>query len=79
MSVPYRRVLLKLSGESFGGGKLGVDPIIVRSVARQIAAVVAKGAQVSVVVGAAPTSAVPNCSAAAWTATAPTTWACWAP
>ena len=51
MPEPYRRVLLKLSGEAFGGGKLGVDPDIVRSVARQIAAVVATGTQVSVVVG----------------------------
>lgn len=51
MPKPYRRVLLKLSGEAFGGGKLGVDPIIVASVARQIAAVVATGAQVAVVVG----------------------------
>ena len=51
MPEPFRRVLLKLSGEAFGGGKLGVDPIIVASVARQIAAVVATGAQVAVVVG----------------------------
>lgn len=51
MPEPYSRVLLKLSGESFGGGKLGVDPTIVRSVARQIAKVVATGAQVAVVVG----------------------------
>lgn len=51
MSEPYRRVLLKLSGESFGGGKLGVDPTIVKSVARQIAQVVSEGAQVAVVVG----------------------------
>ena len=33
MPEPFRRVLLKLSGEAFGGGKLGVDPIIVASVA----------------------------------------------
>ena len=51
MPEPFRRVLLKLSGEAFGGGKLGVDPIIVASVAGQIAAVVATGAQVAVVVG----------------------------
>ena len=35
-----RRVLLKLSGEVFGGGKLGVDPDTVRSIAQQIAATV---------------------------------------
>ncbi|GAA2184534.1 UMP kinase [Brooklawnia cerclae] len=51
MTEPFRRVLLKLSGEAFGGGRLGVDPVIVRSVARQIAAVVATGTQVAVVVG----------------------------
>ncbi|MET1035526.1 MAG: UMP kinase [Arthrobacter sp.] len=35
--APRRRVLLKLSGEVFGGGKLGVDPVTVRGVAEQIA------------------------------------------
>ena len=47
----YRRVVLKLSGEAFGGGAVGVDPGIVRGVARQIAAGVAAGVQVAVVVG----------------------------
>ncbi|MEO6310176.1 MAG: UMP kinase, partial [Leifsonia sp.] len=37
-----RRVLLKLSGEVFGGGKLGVDPVTVRGIAEQIAATVGK-------------------------------------
>lgn len=47
----YRRVLLKLSGEVFGGGKLGVDPDVVNGIARQIAEVVREGVQVAVVVG----------------------------
>ncbi|WP_019818372.1 UMP kinase [Saccharomonospora saliphila] len=47
----YRRVLLKLGGEMFGGGSLGVDPDVVHSVARQIADVVRSGAQVAVVIG----------------------------
>ncbi len=47
----FRRVLLKLSGEVFGGGKVGVDPIVVASIARQIADVVADGVQVAIVVG----------------------------
>jgi uridylate kinase len=46
-----RRVLLKLSGEVFGGGRVGVDPDVVADIARQIAEVVAHGAQVAVVVG----------------------------
>jgi uridylate kinase len=49
--VAYQRVLLKLSGEEFGGGKVGVDPDVVHSIARQIAEVVAAGTQVAVVTG----------------------------
>ena len=44
-------MLLKLSGEVFGGGKVGVDPDVVRGIARQIAAAVREGIQVAVVVG----------------------------
>lgn len=47
----YRRVLLKLSGEVFGGGHTGVDPDVVKEIAGQIAAAVTTGVQVSVVVG----------------------------
>jgi uridylate kinase len=47
----YHRVLLKLSGEVFGGGKLGVDPDVVNSIAKQIAGVARAGVQVAVVVG----------------------------
>ncbi|MEU4670653.1 UMP kinase [Amycolatopsis sp. NPDC023774] len=47
----YRRVLLKLGGEMFGGGSIGVDPDVVHSVARQIAAVARTGVQVAVVIG----------------------------
>jgi uridylate kinase len=50
-SPAYHRVLLKLSGEVFGGGKLGVDPDVVNSIAKQIAEVVRAGVQVAVVVG----------------------------
>jgi uridylate kinase len=47
----YRRVLLKLSGEVFGGGKMGVDPDVAQSIAGQVAEVVAGGTQVAIVVG----------------------------
>ncbi|CAN5143107.1 UMP kinase [soil metagenome] len=47
----YRRVLLKLSGETFGGGRIGVDPDVVDGIAQQIADVVRRGVQVAVVVG----------------------------
>jgi uridylate kinase len=44
-------VVLKLSGEIFGGGKVGVDPDVVADLARQIAEVVSSGVQVAIVVG----------------------------
>ncbi|MCX2733757.1 UMP kinase [Saccharopolyspora sp. NFXS83] len=47
----YGRVLLKLGGEMFGGGAVGVDPNVVGTVARQIAEVVAGGVEVAVVIG----------------------------
>jgi uridylate kinase len=46
-----RRVLLKLSGEAFGGGKVGVDPAVVQGMARQIAPAVREGIEVAIVVG----------------------------
>ena len=47
----YQRVLLKLSGEVFGGGKVGLDPEVVRGIARQIAEAVKSQVQVCVVIG----------------------------
>jgi uridylate kinase len=47
----YRRVLLKLSGEVFGGGHVGVDPNVVSSIARQVAGVTESGVQVAIVLG----------------------------
>jgi uridylate kinase len=50
VSEKKRRVLLKLSGEAFGGGTLGVNPDIVAEMAREIAEG-AKHAEVAIVVG----------------------------
>src|ERR1700733_10811944 len=47
----YTRVLLKLGGEMFGGGQVGLDPDVVAQVARQIAEVVRTGVQIAVVIG----------------------------
>jgi len=46
-----RRVLLKLSGEVFGGGEVGLAVDVVQATAAQIAAAVAEGVQVAIVVG----------------------------
>lgn len=49
----YRRVLLKLSGEAFGGGgRLVVEPKRIANIARQIKRVAEEGTQVGIVVGA---------------------------
>lgn len=51
-SKGYQRVLLKLSGEVFGGEKaIGVDPDVVADVAEQIADVVKSGVEIAIVVG----------------------------
>jgi uridylate kinase len=47
----YRRVLLKLSGEVFGGGAVGLDLDVVADIARQVRDVVHTGVQVAIVVG----------------------------
>ena len=48
----YKRVLLKLSGEVFGGEKgICVDPDVVHDVASQIAEVVRGGTEIAIVVG----------------------------
>ncbi|MGO2111418.1 MAG: UMP kinase [Pseudoclavibacter sp.] len=45
-----RRVLLKLSGEAFGAGRMGVEPVVLRRIAAEVAEA-AKHVQVSIVVG----------------------------
>ena len=50
-SPAARRVLLKLSGEVFGGGSVGLDPDVVSAIAREIATAVHDGVQVAIVVG----------------------------
>lgn len=45
-----RRVLLKLSGEAFGGGSLGVNPDVVSTLAKEIAAA-SHDVEIAIVVG----------------------------
>ena len=46
-----RRVLLKLSGEAFGGGKVGIATQVIRRIAEEIVPAVQQGVQVAIVVG----------------------------
>ncbi|WP_237690187.1 UMP kinase [Nocardioides panacisoli] len=47
----YERVLLKLSGEEFGGGKVGIDPDVVQMIANEIVEVARAGVQICIVTG----------------------------
>ncbi|MFT4042050.1 MAG: UMP kinase [Gordonia sp. (in: high G+C Gram-positive bacteria)] len=47
----FHRVILKLGGEMFGGGQVGLDPDVLGTVADQIAEVVNSGVQIAVVIG----------------------------
>ena len=50
--MAYQRVLLKLSGEALMGDQgHGIDPAIVNAIAQDVAAVVADGTQLAIVVG----------------------------
>ncbi len=49
--LTYHRVLLKLSGEAFGGGRVGVDPDVVRAIAHEVAEAVRYGVQIAMVIG----------------------------
>lgn len=49
---PYRRILLKLSGEALLGGEdYGIDPAVLSRIAEEIKQVMALGVQVGVVIG----------------------------
>ena len=62
-----RRVLLKLSGEAFGGGKVGIDTQVIRRIAEEIVPAVQQGVQVAI---------VPNCSRPVSIVPVATTWVC---
>ncbi len=47
----YKRVLLKLSGEVFGGGQVGLDLDVINAIAAEIAEVGRSGVEVAIVVG----------------------------
>ena len=51
-SLRWTRVMLKVSGEALqGDGAFGIDPKVVRRVAKEVAAATMKGLQVAIVVG----------------------------
>lgn len=51
LTTSPRRVLLKLSGEAFGGGSIGIDVAVIRRIAQEIHSAVEQGVQIAIVVG----------------------------
>jgi uridylate kinase len=52
VAVPFRRVLLKLSGEALmGDAPYGIDPAVTTQVAKEISEVLAEGVEIGVVIG----------------------------
>ena len=52
MGVPYRRAMVKLSGEALmGSSSFGIEAVTVTNLAKQMARAVAEGTEVAVVVG----------------------------
>ena len=50
--LPYRRILLKMSGEILAGDRgFGIDPVLVSNLAGQVKSVVQAGIQVGIVIG----------------------------
>ena len=80
-TTPTRRVLLKLSGEALlGDHEYGIDPGVVREIAREVAGAVAEGIEAAIVVGGR--QHLPRAGrqrAREWTARPATTWGCWRP
>lgn len=73
-----RRVLLKLSGEAFGGGKVGIDTSVIRRIAEEIVPAVQQAFRSPSSSEAATSSAARNFNRLESTAPAAIIWACWA-
>mgnify|MGYP000075583772 CR=1 FL=1 len=72
-----RRVLLKLSGEAFGGGKVGIDTSVIRRIAEEIVPAVQQAFRSPSLSVAATSSVARNFSRLVSIAPAATIWACW--
>ncbi|HEV2128448.1 MAG TPA: UMP kinase [Thermomicrobiales bacterium] len=52
MPEPYKRILLKLSGEALmGDQQFGIDPLVAQAMAKELKGVVGTGAQIGIVIG----------------------------
>ena len=75
---PFRRVLLKLSGESLMGDReYGVDPRTVQQIAAEVVAVRDSGIELAIVVGGGNFYRGMKAAAEGWIGRPPTTPGCW--
>ena len=76
MAVPkYKRVLLKLGGESLAGqGGFGISPSMAEEVAAKVKAVKNHDVEVAIVLGEATCGAARMVCRMAWSVPPPTTW-----
>lgn len=52
MTSPYKRILLKLSGEALMGDQaFGIDPAVAKEMAKQVGSVLETGTQIGIVIG----------------------------
>jgi len=74
----YKRILLKVSGESLkGSGSYGIEPAAVNYLAQQISQAHNMGVEVAVVVEAETSGAAHQQNLKEWTGQPPTTPECW--
>ena len=77
MSLRYRRILLKLSGEALQGNlSYGIDPDFLHRLAEEIRQVVELGVEVAIVIGGGNIFRGVSGERRAWTGQPPTTWVC---
>ena len=77
MASPYRRVILKLSGEALGlDGKLFCHEKF-EQVARMLIDIQHTGVELAVVIGGATSGAAAAAQPCAWALWQQTRWACW--
>lgn len=76
----YKRILLKLSGESLMGGRAyGIDEVRLGEYAKQIKEIADRGIEIGIVIGGETSSAGSPVLPKASTASRATRWACWPP
>ena len=73
----YKRVVLKLSGEALAGDKgFGINPIIIKSVAQQVAEVAKMDCEIAVIVGGGNIWRAKLVATWAWIVVRLITWGC---